>query len=126
MVAEQNGSSVAQLKVGFLGLGIMGTGMVRNLMKAGFASVTVWNRSIAKVGPDRLGRPLCGGDDLPQLISSFTLPLTQCGELKSEGALVGESPMSVMQSCDIVFAMLADIEAATTVIDLGGLVGVTL
>ena len=36
--------------VGFLGLGIMGEAMARNLLKSGkFESVTVWNRSSAKV-----------------------------------------------------------------------------
>jgi len=34
-------------KIGFIGLGIMGQGMVRNLHKAGF-SLTVWNRTRAK------------------------------------------------------------------------------
>jgi len=36
--------------VGFIGLGIMGQGMTRNLLKAGF-SVTVWNRTAGKMGP---------------------------------------------------------------------------
>ena len=35
------------MKIGFVGLGIMGTSMVRNLMKTGFA-VTVWNRTVEK------------------------------------------------------------------------------
>ena len=34
-------------KVGFIGLGIMGVPMVRNLMKAGF-NVTVYNRTASK------------------------------------------------------------------------------
>ena len=33
--------------VGFVGLGIMGTGMVRNLLAAGH-EVTVWNRTASK------------------------------------------------------------------------------
>lgn len=37
-------------KVGFVGLGIMGQGMARNLLKAGF-EVTVWNRTAGKMGP---------------------------------------------------------------------------
>jgi len=36
------------MDVGFLGLGIMGTAMARNLLKKGF-KVTVWNRSPGKV-----------------------------------------------------------------------------
>ena len=34
-------------KIGFIGLGIMGMPMIRNLMKAGFA-VTVYNRTKSK------------------------------------------------------------------------------
>ncbi len=37
-------------KIGFIGLGIMGRGMVDNLMKAGFA-VTVWNRTASRMEP---------------------------------------------------------------------------
>ena len=37
-------------KVGFIGLGIMGTGMARNLLKARF-DLTVWNRTTARVEP---------------------------------------------------------------------------
>jgi 3-hydroxyisobutyrate dehydrogenase-like beta-hydroxyacid dehydrogenase len=49
--AANGGAQPSSLKVGFAGLGIMGTGMARNLLKSGlFASVSVWNRSIAKVG----------------------------------------------------------------------------
>jgi 3-hydroxyisobutyrate dehydrogenase-like beta-hydroxyacid dehydrogenase len=37
--------------VGFLGLGIMGTAMCRNLLKCGaFSKVVVWNRTASKVG----------------------------------------------------------------------------
>ncbi|HRF93953.1 MAG TPA: NAD(P)-binding domain-containing protein, partial [Aggregatilineales bacterium] len=39
-------------KIGFIGLGIMGQGMVRNLHKVGFA-ITVWNRTSAKAEPLR-------------------------------------------------------------------------
>ena len=37
------------LKIGFIGLGIMGQGMCMNLIKSGH-EVTVWNRTAAKVG----------------------------------------------------------------------------
>jgi 3-hydroxyisobutyrate dehydrogenase len=36
--------------LGFVGLGIMGRGMARNLLSAGF-DVTVWNRTASKMGP---------------------------------------------------------------------------
>ena len=33
------------MKIGFIGLGIMGKPMVHNLIKAGYTDVLVWNRS---------------------------------------------------------------------------------
>ena len=36
--------------IGFVGLGIMGRGMVRNLLKAGF-EVHVWNRTTSRMDP---------------------------------------------------------------------------
>ena len=36
--------------VGFLGLGLMGEAMARNLLKSGRFDVTVWNRTLSKVG----------------------------------------------------------------------------
>ncbi len=39
-----------QEDIGFVGLGIMGGGMARNLLKAGFR-VHVWNRTHARMGP---------------------------------------------------------------------------
>jgi glyoxylate/succinic semialdehyde reductase len=35
--------------VGFLGLGIMGVAMARNLLKSGNYTVLVWNRTASKV-----------------------------------------------------------------------------
>src|SRR3569623_1787940 len=40
------------MRVGYIGLGIMGNGMVRNLLKKGHA-VTVWNRSARRAAPLR-------------------------------------------------------------------------
>ena len=37
------------MRIGFLGLGIMGQGMVMNLLRSGH-EVTVWNRTTLKVG----------------------------------------------------------------------------
>ena len=37
-------------KIGFIGLGIMGRGMVDNLIKAGF-DLTVWNRTASRMDP---------------------------------------------------------------------------
>ncbi len=38
------------MKIAFLGTGLMGAHMARNLLKAGHA-VTVWNRTAAKAAP---------------------------------------------------------------------------
>ena len=69
-------------KLGFIGLGIMGSAMAKNLLKAGL-DVTVWNRSPGK-----------------------------CAELAALGAMVGATPRQVVESCDVTFAMLADPAAA--------------
>ncbi len=65
-------------RIGFIGLGIMGRPMARNLMKAGF-SLTVWNRS----------RP---GTDA----------------LVSEGAAEAGSPREVAERSDVVITILGD------------------
>jgi 3-hydroxyisobutyrate dehydrogenase len=65
-------------RIGFIGLGIMGRPMARNLMKAGFP-LTVWNRS----------RP---GID----------------ELVSEGAAEGGSPADVARRSDVVITIVGD------------------
>jgi 2-hydroxy-3-oxopropionate reductase len=64
--------------IGFIGLGIMGKPMARNLIRAGF-SLTVHNRS----------RPAVD-------------------ELAREGAQVAESPADLASSCDVVITMLPD------------------
>ncbi|GFO62708.1 NAD(P)-dependent oxidoreductase [Geomonas paludis] len=70
---------------GFLGLGIMGSAMAKNLIKAGF-KVKVWNRSQAK-----------------------------CEEFAALGAAVAATPAEVTSSCAITIAMLADPAAAREV-----------
>ena len=72
------------LRVGFLGLGTMGTAMATNLAKAGFP-LTVWNRTAAKVEP-----------------------------LLRVGAKPGKSPAHVAAAADVVITMVsqpADVEA---------------
>ncbi|CAL5375932.1 unnamed protein product [Camellia sinensis] len=71
--------------VGFLGLGIMGSPMAQNLIKAG-CNVTVWNRTKSK-----------------------------CDPLISLGAKYKSSPEEVAASCDVTFAMLAEPESALDV-----------
>lgn len=75
----------AKPTVGFLGLGIMGTAMATNLIKAGY-NVSVWNRNASK-----------------------------CEPLINQGASCGSSPAEVASQCNITFAMLADPVAALEV-----------
>ncbi|XP_078432044.1 glyoxylate reductase 2 [Wolffia australiana] len=82
--AEADDSS-ATLSVGFLGLGIMGSPMARNLLKAGY-DVTVWNRTKSK-----------------------------CDHILELGARYEPSPAEVAASCDVTFAMLADPQSAIDV-----------
>jgi 3-hydroxyisobutyrate dehydrogenase-like beta-hydroxyacid dehydrogenase len=65
-------------RVGFLGLGIMGTPMARNLKKKGFA-VTVWNRS-----PDK------------------------AKALEADGIAVAQTPKALAQAVDVYCTCVAD------------------
>lgn len=65
-------------KIGFIGLGIMGRGMIRNLLKAGF-EVRVWNRTASRMD-----------------------------ELVSEGAVAATSPADVAAHSDIIFTCVSD------------------
>jgi len=65
-------------KIAFLGTGLMGSHMARNLLKAGF-SVTAWNRTLAKAQT-----------------------------LKADGATVPETAKQAVADADIVITMLSD------------------
>ena len=65
-------------KVGFVGLGIMGQGMARNLLKAGFP-LTVWNRTASRMEP-----------------------------LVTAGAQPGQSPSDVAARSDIIVTCVSD------------------
>jgi 3-hydroxyisobutyrate dehydrogenase len=65
-------------RVGFIGLGIMGSGMSRNLLSAGF-DLTVYNRSPAKTRP-----------------------------LAEAGAEVAASPADLAERCGVVFLCVSD------------------
>ena len=65
-------------KVGFIGLGIMGRGMVDNLMKAGF-DLTVWNRTASRM-------------------DAFV----------ERGAAAADSPRAVAETCDIIIICVSD------------------
>jgi 3-hydroxyisobutyrate dehydrogenase-like beta-hydroxyacid dehydrogenase len=75
------------MKTGFVGLGIMGSAMAANLIKAGF-EVTVWNRSSDK-----------------------------CSPLAKMGAAIASSPRAVAECSDVVFAMMATPAAVRSIRD---------
>lgn len=120
MVDTVNGNTTANGTgpvVGFLGLGIMGQAMARNLLKSGkFANVVVWNRTLSKV---RVGGWVCVAAAQHQHPCSHRsmshCPAPQCDQLVAEGAIAAATPAEVVQQCDITFAMLADPEAALKV-----------
>ena len=66
------------LKIGYIGLGIMGKSMARNILKAGF-SLVIHNRSRQSVK-----------------------------ELVSEGAFEANSPAEVAEQVDVIFTNLPD------------------
>ncbi|XP_026063466.1 putative oxidoreductase GLYR1 isoform X4 [Carassius auratus] len=69
-------------RIGFLGLGLMGSGVVSNLLKMGHV-VTVWNRTAEK-----------------------------CDLFIQEGARLGRTPAEVVSLCDITFSCVSDPKAA--------------
>jgi 3-hydroxyisobutyrate dehydrogenase len=73
-------------RIGFIGLGNMGTPMVRRLLAAGH-EVVIWNRSAAKVAP-----------------------------LVAEGATAADSPLAVAQEADLVGLCLTDHRAVEAVV----------
>ncbi|XP_042196986.1 putative oxidoreductase GLYR1 isoform X2 [Callorhinchus milii] len=78
-----NGSvSPTDKRIGFLGLGLMGSGIVANLLKMGH-TVTVWNRT---------------GD--------------KCDPFIQEGARLGRTPAEVISTCDITLSCISDPKAA--------------
>lgn len=82
-------------KVGFVGLGIMGKGMLKNLAtKMDGASFVIWNRS-----PDA------------------------CAEFKAaypDQIEIAASPADVVKSCDVTYSMLSTIAASEAVFDKEG------
>ncbi len=66
------------MQIGFVGMGIMGSPMALNLLKAGY-DVTVWNRTRAK-----------------------------CAEAQAAGAVVADSLPDLASACDLIFICVAD------------------
>eukprot|EP00930_Biecheleria_cincta_P069706 TRINITY_DN57414_c0_g1_i1.p1 TRINITY_DN57414_c0_g1~~TRINITY_DN57414_c0_g1_i1.p1 ORF type:complete len:291 (-),score=66.00 TRINITY_DN57414_c0_g1_i1:41-913(-) len=77
---------MAKPKIGYLGMGIMGSAMAGRLIDAGF-DVTVWNRNTDK-----------------------------CKPLELKGAKVATTPKAVIESCDITFACTSDPNSARDVV----------
>jgi 3-hydroxyisobutyrate dehydrogenase len=71
-------SLIKMKKIGFIGLGLMGTGMSKNLLKAGY-KVTVWNRTASKMDP-----------------------------LIEAGAKAAKNPKEVAQNSDVVISIVTD------------------
>jgi 3-hydroxyisobutyrate dehydrogenase len=88
-MAEQLGFD----KVGFIGLGIMGMSMARNLLRAGFP-VRAWNRTASKMDA-----------------------------LAAEGATSAASPAELAAQCDIIFICVSDTpDVQAVVLGEGGLI----
>ena len=69
---------MANERIGFIGLGIMGRGMARNLLKAGF-EVRVWNRTAARMD-----------------------------ELAADGATPTGGPAELAEACDVIITCVSD------------------
>ncbi len=79
------------MKVGFIGVGIMGSGMARNLLKAGY-DVTVYNRTRSKAE-----------------------------SLSSEGANIADEPVDVANNSDILITVLEGDKSVEEVLFNGGI-----
>lgn len=77
------------LDIAFLGTGLMGAPMARNLLRAGFA-VTVWNRSADKARP-----------------------------LVDEGATIAATAAGAVRTADVVIAIVSDGSAVRALLDGG-------
>ncbi|KAM9583814.1 cytokine-like nuclear factor N-PAC isoform 3-T3 [Trichechus inunguis] len=84
-------------KIGFLGLGLMGSGIVSNLLKMGH-TVTVWNRTAEKEPNNR------------HLFCAYCE--VEHRSMHQEGARLGRTPAEVVSTCDITFACVSDPKAA--------------
>src|SRR5688500_744740 len=71
-----------QKRIGFAGMGLMGSRMARNLLSKGFP-LTVWNRTAAR-----------------------------CEPLARDGARVARTPRELAENSDVVVACVADPDAA--------------
>ncbi|MCG3212406.1 MAG: 2-hydroxy-3-oxopropionate reductase [Anaerolineae bacterium] len=95
-------------KAGFVGLGIMGQGMSRNLLKAGFP-LTVWNRTASKMdalveaGAKAAASPgeVAANSDITVICVSDT-PDVEAVILGPDGILSSAKPGSVVIDCSTI------------------------
>jgi 3-hydroxyisobutyrate dehydrogenase-like beta-hydroxyacid dehydrogenase len=87
VTGSEMSTSQGAMRVGFAGLGSMGSGVVRRLLDAGFP-VTGWNRTKAKAEP-----------------------------LIADGMEWAETPAGLAERCDVVCTMLTDARAVEAVVD---------
>ena len=91
----------SKLSFGFLGLGIMGSGIVKNLLNSGH-TVTVWNRTVEKVRDIFMS-------SFPALLSINSLQVRDFVEAGAKEAL---TPSDVIAESDITFSCVSDPQAA--------------
>jgi 3-hydroxyisobutyrate dehydrogenase len=86
-------------RIGFIGLGIMGRGMVRNLLKAGFA-VRVWNRTASRM--DELAAdgaiPTGGPADLAAQSDVIITCVSDTPDV--EAVILGDDPRGVIHGAN--------------------------
>lgn len=95
-------------RVGVIGLGIMGGGMARNLLKAGFP-VTVWNRTASKVEPFVAAGAQAGRNPAEVAAQSDVIitcvsdtPDVEAVILGENGILAGAKPGSLLIDCSTI------------------------
>lgn len=106
-------------RIGFIGLGIMGQGMARNLLKAGFP-LTVWNRTASRMEPLVAAGAQAGGDpadvaahsDVTIICVSDT-PDVAAVILGERGVLAGAGAGSLVIDCSTISPKVTRELAAT-------------
>ncbi len=88
--------------VGFVGLGIMGRGMARNLLRAGCA-LTVWNRTASRMDP---------------LVAASAVAASSCAELATKSTVIF---LCVSDTLDVEQVLFSD-EGVATGVQPGALV----
>ena len=100
------------MKVGFIGLGSMGLGMARNLIKAGHA-LTVWNRSpqpaedLAREGARRAATPLDVVDGADAVVTMLANDAAVRNVFLDDGTLETLSSTTVHVNCATISVALA-------------------